>query len=65
MTKIQLSERKEEFREKLLAEAKRLKLSENDVRAMFDKGIKYKCNLQKYNHIKRPNEEYNFLCYRS
>lgn len=38
MTMVQFTERKEEFREKILAEAKRLNLSENDIRAMFGKG---------------------------
>ena len=38
---IQFTEKKEEFREKLLAEAKRLHLSEKDVRAMFVKGMQF------------------------
>lgn len=39
MTTVQFTERKEEFREKLLTEAKRLSLGENDIKAMFMKGV--------------------------
>lgn len=38
MTMIQFTEKKEEFREKLLAEAKRLNLGEKDIKAMFFEG---------------------------
>lgn len=38
LTAVQLSEKKEEFREKLMMEARKLKLSEKDIQALFIKG---------------------------
>lgn len=51
MTMVQFAERKEEFREKLLAEVKRLKLGEKDMRSMFGSGSSVRMFISASQHI--------------
>ena len=67
MTTVQLSEMKEGFREKLLAEAKRLSLTEKDMKAMFVKGpilrtaLKRKMMDAGFNLADFPDEDFALL----